>query len=100
MPIIKIHRIKEYADALRSYQIYIDGEMVGDINRGQSIELQTSNGTHRIALKIDWCGSNEIEFSVWNDETIEFDCGNNTKLILAFYYVLFARNEYIWLRKR
>lgn len=100
MPTIKIYRRKEYADALRSYQIYIDGEMVGDINRGQTVELQMPNGTHRIALKIDWCGSNEIEFSVWNDETIEFDCGNNTKLILAFYYVLFARNEYIWLRKR
>lgn len=100
MPIIRINRKKEYADSWRAYEIIIDGEKVSEIRGGQSIELQTPNGTHKIALKIDWCGSNEIEFSVWNDETIEFDCGNNTKLILAFYYVLFARNEYIWLRKR
>ena len=100
MPFVKIHREKQFADAARAYQIYVDGEQKGEIRRGASEDFFVTEGTHRISLKIDWCGSPEIEFSVRAEETIEFDCGNNTKGFFAMYYILFAPNDYLYLRRR
>jgi len=100
MPFVKIHRENEFADAVRAYQIFVDGEKKGEIRRGESQDFFVPEGTHRIQLKIDWCGSPEIEFNVGTEETAEFDCGNNTKFFLALYYVLIAPNEYLWLTKK
>lgn len=100
MPLVKIHRGNQFADVVRAYKIYIDGEEKSEIRRDSTEEFFIPEGTHRISLKIDWCGSPEIVFNVRTEEIVEFDCGNNTKLFLAFYYVLLAPNEYLWLRKR
>lgn len=100
MPFIKIHRESGWADAVRAYQIYVDDERKGEIRRGAAEDIFVPEGPHRLRLKIDWCGSNEIEFNLQTEETIEFECGNNTKVFLALYYVLIAPNEYLWLRKR
>ena len=98
MPFVKIHRENQFADAVRAYRIYVDGEKKGEISRGATEDFFVSEGTHRIQLKIDWCGSREIEFTVKAEETVEFDCGNNTKGFFTIYYVLFAPNDYLWLR--
>ena len=98
MPFVKIHRESQFADALRAYQIYVDGEQKGDIRRGASVDFFVSAGVHRIQLKIDWCGSPEIEFSAGAEENVELDCGNNTKGFFTMYYILFAPNDYLWLR--
>lgn len=100
MPFIKIHRETQFADALRAYKIFIDGEKRGEIRRNSTEDFFVTEGMHRISLKIDWCGSREIEFSVKSEEIIGFNCGNNTKGFFAFYYISFAPNDYIWLRKR
>lgn len=100
MPFVKIHRGNQFADAVRAYQIYVDGEQKGEIRRNSTEDFFVPEGTHRILLKIDWCGSREIEFSLKAEETIEFDCGNNTKGFFAMYYVLFAPSDYLWLKQR
>jgi len=100
MPFVKIHREKQFADAARAYRIFVDGEQKGEIRRDSTEDFFVSEDTHRIHLKIDWCGSAEIEFTARAEETIEFDCGNNTKGFFAMYYVLFAPNEYLWLKQR
>lgn len=100
MPFFKIHREKQFADAARAYLIYVDGEKKGEIRRGATEDFFVAEGAHRIRLKIDWCGSPEIEFNARAEEIIEFDCGNNTKGFFAMYYVLFAPNDYLWLKRR
>ena len=100
MPFVKIHREKQFADYGRAYEIYVDDIKKGEIRAGSTEDFFVADGAHRIRLKIDWCGSNEIEFNLRAEETIEFDCGNNTKLFFALYYVLIAPSEYLWLRKR
>ncbi|SRR5215204_4960939 len=100
MPFVKIHRESQFADAARAYHIYVDGEKKGEIRRGASVDFFVTEGAHRIRLKIDWCGSREIEFSAGAEETVEFDCGNNTKGFFAMYYILFAPNDYLRLQKR
>ncbi len=100
MPFVKVHRESQYADAVRAYQIYVDGELKGEIRRGADVDFFVTEGAHRLRLKIDWCGSPEIEFSASAEETVEFECGNNTKGFFALYYVLFAPNEYLRLRRK
>jgi hypothetical protein len=100
MPFVKIHRENQFADAARAYKIYVDGEQKGEIRRDSTEDFFVPEGAHRIQLKIDWCGSREIEFSAGAEETVEFDCGNNTKGFFALYYVLFAKDDYLWLRQR
>jgi hypothetical protein len=100
MPFVKIHREKQLADSLRAYQIFVDDEPKGEIRGGSTEDFFIIEGTHRIRLKIDHCGSHELEFTVGPEETAEFDCGNNTKGFFALYYVLFAPKDYLWLRKR
>ena len=91
------NKTKTKAEQKRNFHTKIQ---IGEIKAGSTKEFYVDEGTHKISLKIDWCGSGEIEFSIANEETIEFECRNNTHLFLAFFYVLFARNEYLWLRKR
>jgi len=100
MPFVKIHRASQYADAVRAYKIYVDGELKGEIRRNSTEDFFVTEGTHSIQLKIDWCGSPEIEFDARAEETIDFSCGNNTKGIFTMYYILFAPNDYLWLRRR
>lgn len=100
MSFIKINRNKTYADAARAYAVLLDGEKIGEIRSGATAEFPVTAGAHRISLKIDWCGSPEIEFDVRENEIVEFDCGNNTKTFLAFFYILFAPKEYLWLEKK
>jgi hypothetical protein len=99
MPFVKIHREKQYADYFRAYEIFVNDEKAGEIRAGASIILPLENGMSRIFLKIDWCRSNEVELILRDAETADLFCGNNTKVIFALYYILFAPNEYLWLKK-
>ncbi|MCK4911596.1 MAG: hypothetical protein KAR83_08125 [Thermodesulfovibrionales bacterium] len=97
---INIVRGKSYVDALRAYKIILDGNVIGEIKNGQEIEFDLPPGKHEISLKIDWCGSNCIEFEC-DVDTVEFECGSNLqgwRMLLVFIYIIFHRNKYIWLR--
>lgn len=100
MPLIRVHRAKQLADCLRVYEILVDGEPKGAVRAGGAADIRVANGGHRVSLRLDWCASNEIEFSLWEDETAEFDCGNDTGGLLALFYVLFKPRDYLWIKKR
>ncbi len=98
---IKIERDSGIADRLRVYKVILDGKAVGEIKNGQEVTLEVSKGTHQLYLKIDWCRSNTVNFDT-NDSIIKFECGSNLrglKILLMYYYILFSRNQYLWLKK-
>lgn len=98
---IKIKRDSGYADRLRAYKVVLNGEVIGKITNGQTVEFDIPKGIHKLQLKIDWCRSNIVEFEMKN-KTIEFECGSNlrgAKIFLALFYILFLSNKYIWLKK-
>ena len=99
MPSIRLHRAKQYADRLRAYQILIDDEKAGEIKAGATVELVVGEGTHRIAVKLDWCRSDEIVFNLRGDEVLELSCANRSGAWLAFFYVMFAPRQYLRLEK-
>lgn len=100
MPFVKIHRGKQFADAARAYRIFVDDEEKGEIRRGETTDFFVPEGAHTIQLIVDWCSSPEIEFSASPEETVEFECGNNTKGFFTMYYIMFAPNDYLWLRRK
>ena len=97
---IQIIRGKGYADAVRAYKIELDGQLVGEIRQGATVEHNLTPGSHSLRLKIDWCSSNTVEFSNNSEETVTFECGNNTNPMFAIFYVLFSRDKYLWLRRK
>jgi len=52
-----------------------------------------------LRLKINWQGSNPVDFEISADEVLRFDCGNNVPKGLDFIYATFRRNENLWLKQ-
>jgi hypothetical protein len=100
--LIAISRDSGYADRLRQYRVMCDGAEIGRISNGESAEFPASPGAHSLVLKVDWCSSNEVRFSIGTGQVLRFGCGSSLRglrLFLAIYYVLFARERYLWLRQ-
>ena len=102
MSSITISRDSGWADRLRAYRIELDGATLGSIDNGETQTYSIEPGSYHLALKIDWCGSNTVAFDLPADGSVDFECGSNLRgaaLLLGFFYVFFARNDYLWLRR-
>ena len=100
MATIKLKRDSGYSDRIRAYHVVLDGKKVVKIGNGESVEFEAEPGTHELFLKIDWCRSNKITFSISEGQTKTFDCGSSLrglKMILAILYITFLKNSYLWL---
>jgi hypothetical protein len=98
---IRVTRISGVVDILRSYQIVVDGRVVGRIGNGGRVEFDVPPGRHQIHLKLNWCRSNVVEFEA-KPGVIQFECGTNVragKSLTALLYVTFRRDQYLWLRR-
>lgn len=96
---IEFKRENRFKDAVRAYQIELDGEVIGKINKGESTGFDIQAGRHRLRLKIDWCGSPYIDFEIQTGQTLKFSCGNNVPAFLDLVYITFLRNKYLWLNQ-
>ena len=97
---IKIKRDSGAADRGRAYKVMLDEKVIGEVNNGQEVTFEVPKGTHNLYLKIDWCSSNKISFDI-KDADIVFECGSSLrglKMFLSFVYILFLRDQYLWLK--
>jgi hypothetical protein len=84
-------------------KVVVDGQTAGEIRNGETKEFPISCGQHNVSLKIDWCGSKTIQFTVAEGEVLTFDAKSNLrgpKLLAAFWYALFAWSSWVILIKR
>jgi hypothetical protein len=99
---ISISRDSGYADRFRAYSVVCDDAEIGRIRNGTSANFELAPGTHRLMLKVDWCSSNEVSFTIDAGQKVSFSCGSNLRgfrVLLAIYYIVFARTRYLWLRR-
>ena len=61
-------------DRLRAYKVVLDGAEVGELRRGESISVRAAPGSHRLRLRIDWTGSEEVAFDLGPDQIVDFAC--------------------------
>jgi hypothetical protein len=87
-------------DLLRSYRVMIDSHKVGQVRRGQRIEVPVSPGRHKIFLQIDWCTSPVIELDAKAGEIIELDCAPGGSPVGALASVVADTGSYIQLTRR
>ncbi len=95
---VVLSRKKQYSDLLRNYRVILDGEEIGKIFRGERKEFSISPGKHEIELKIDWCGSNKLNFEIKDNETINFNCKSTLEgweLLLMIVYLTELRDQYL-----
>ena len=98
---VYLTRDKGWADSLRAYKVLLDGEEVYKIKQGGSYQFNASPGPHELYLKIDWCRSNKIQFSIENNQSIKFTCRSNLRgwRILLMYIFIFMPSKWIVLEK-
>lgn len=98
MATITISRDSGYADRARAYSIILDSQKIGELHNGEKKEFSIKSGLHKIAMKIDWCGSKEMIFTVAENQTLLFFASSNLrglKLFLSVWYVFFNWNSYL-----
>jgi hypothetical protein len=99
---ITVQRTTSYVDRLRAYKIKIDDVVVGKVKARDSVTIPLTPGRHLIVLRIDWCGSETIDFEVQPGEHVTFECGSSLqgwRILLGLLYITFLTNQYLWLRK-
>jgi hypothetical protein len=93
---VKLTRGSKGANKLRSYTIFIDGDLVGKIKRNQTLEFDVSEGTHTVQCKIDWEKSNELTIEV-TDQPIELEVNakNAVESAVRSFLPIDGRNKYL-----
>lgn len=99
MAVLRLTRDSGYADRVRAYQVILDDARIGEISNGEKREFPIPPGLHHLRLKIDWCGSNTVEFAASEgDDPTMFQVKSSLRgrnVALALWYTLFDRNSYL-----
>ena len=61
---ITIKRNSEWNNRGRRIGLYIDGEKIGTLKNGEIKKFNIEEGHHKIKARIDWCGSDNVEFDL------------------------------------
>lgn len=90
MATIKIQRMSESLHIFRDYQIYIDGQKVGEIANGDSMHFDVTNGRYIIYAKIGRGRSPQITIDINDDNSKSLKVGGygNGMWILRVFSVL------------
>ena len=91
-------QLASWQDRMRSYKIFVDGQMAAEITNGAEVRIPVSAGSHVVQLKIDWCRSMPLEVSVDENGKTLIECGPNVKPFLTLLYITFLRGKYLWLK--
>jgi hypothetical protein len=63
-----------WRDLLRSYTVWLDGQMVGKISRGKTLVFSVPPGEHGLQLTVDWCSSALQVIRLADAQTADFYC--------------------------
>ena len=98
---VTVRRLGGHADRWRAYKIKVDGIEQGSVRPNETSTLLVSAGSHVLSVAIDWCNSREVPFQAVPGKPSLFECGNSLvgwRLLLGLVYVLFRKNDYLWVR--
>src|SRR5581483_369638 len=99
---ISISRDSGYTDRLRNYRVILDGEEIGCLANAERKNFTVVPGQHNLVVKIDWCRSNMVSFTILSDQILHFQCGSNlrgSRILLTALYVFFLWDNYLWLKQ-
>ncbi|QYA26894.1 hypothetical protein G3I01_15780 [Gramella sp. MT6] len=63
-----IKRDSEWANKMRSFDLYLNGRKFAEIKDRQLLTYTIPEGKYQLIAKIDWCGSKPMNFEIGKDE--------------------------------
>ena len=96
---LKIERFPNgWVDRFRAYEIVVNGEVRGELSRGETQGVSVEPGEAVVFLRIDWCES--------RTHRVHVSQGSETRLICrprsiwtAIYGITFGRHNYVHLER-
>ena len=68
MPKLIIKRNSEWANKMRSFDLYLNGRKFTQIKDRQVLSYNIPEGKYQLIAKIDWCGSKPVNFELGKGE--------------------------------
>jgi hypothetical protein len=102
VPLLEIRRDSGYADRVRAYEVWIDDAVIGEIRDGEVKQFPVASGDHELRIKIDWCGSQPVKFSIGEEGLAAFQAKSGLRggwIVGARWCVLFARDSWVKLNR-
>jgi hypothetical protein len=92
---LRVIRRNRFADALRSYRIYVDGKEAGKVPNGGMLELRCPAGEVTVQASIDWCESTPISVRIAPNAVTEIEVTSGWRLLFALIAITFGRKTYL-----
>jgi hypothetical protein len=105
MPKLIINRSSEWNNKFRAINIYLNNKKIGEINNGETKTFDIETGEHEVKTTIDWCGSNQVKFTLNHEEEVKqlglcgFKFGRwliPSSLLLSLLYFVFEPHNSIY----
>ena len=96
---VRIMRPSGYADALRSYKIFVNGTAVGSIARDSVLDLEVPSGSLTIEARLDWGRSRPLTTAAVPGKRIDIEVSNHWGALLALWGATFGYRSYLMLKQ-
>jgi hypothetical protein len=96
---LKIVRQGGYSDTLRSYKIFVNDDLVGNVARNSVLDLDVPSGAVKVQARIDWGRSRPLVVNAAPNQTIEVEVSNNWGPLLGIWGATFGAGSYLLLKE-
>ena len=77
------------------YRVLVDGRQRAEIGDDSTVQIGLTPGEHTVCLRVKWCGSPELRFTIQPGEIVRMECLPAARPVLALLYITIWRNQYI-----
>ena len=95
MTVLVIRRQASSQDREYPYRVMVDGRQRAEVGDDSTVQIGVTPGEHRVSLRVKWCGSRELPFTIQPGEIVRMQCRPNVRPLLALLYITLWRNRYI-----
>jgi len=93
--VLVIRRVADARDREYPYRVLVDGKQRAEVGDDATVQIGVTPGEHRVALRVKWCGSRELPFTIQPGEIVRMQCRPHSRALLALLYITLWRNDYI-----
>ncbi|WP_300436250.1 hypothetical protein [Christiangramia sp.] len=84
MPKLIIRRNSEWANKMRSFDLFLNGIKFAEIKDKQVLSFEIPEGRYQLIAKIDWCGSKPLKLEIKEGEIKRIEING---FILSTYFL-------------
>jgi len=96
MTVLVIRRLpRPKQDREYSYRVLVDGAQRAELSDDSTVQIGLTPGEHRVRLRVKWCGSREVPFTIRPGEILRMESRPKGIPLLALLYITLWRNDYI-----